>query len=160
MDAEAMKEHDWLQQLVGEWTYEMEASPEPGQPPMKHTGTETVRPLGGLWVLCEGQMMQADGSTDRTVMTLGYDSKKQRFVGTFIGSMLTYLWVYEGTLDPSGTRLTLDCEGPGMSPEAPMATYKDVIEVLSADRRTLTSNVRGDDGNWTSFMTMRYQRIK
>jgi Protein of unknown function (DUF1579) len=30
MQTEPQQEHQWLQQLVGEWTYETEATMEPG----------------------------------------------------------------------------------------------------------------------------------
>jgi hypothetical protein len=46
MPDQPQKEHQWLQKLVGEWTYEIEAMMEPDQPPVKSTGTETVRCLG------------------------------------------------------------------------------------------------------------------
>src|SRR5215207_10023673 len=52
MNAEPKPEHRWLQQFVGEWTFETEAVMGPDQPPMKYTGTESVRTLGDLWVLC------------------------------------------------------------------------------------------------------------
>jgi hypothetical protein len=48
MKTEPQQEHQWLQQLVGEWTYEAEATMEPGQPPSKFEGSESVRSLGGL----------------------------------------------------------------------------------------------------------------
>ena len=85
------KEHHWLQKLVGEWTYETEVMMRPDQPSEKATGTETVRSLGGLWILAEGrgEMCGADATT---IMTLEYDPQKQRYVGTWIGSMMSYLW--------------------------------------------------------------------
>ena len=49
------KEHEWLQQLVGEWTSEAECVMEPGKPPEKSRGIERVRSLGDLWILAEGQ---------------------------------------------------------------------------------------------------------
>jgi hypothetical protein len=52
MKTERQKEHQWLQRLVGEWTYESECLMEPGKPPEKFEGSESVRSLGGLWVLC------------------------------------------------------------------------------------------------------------
>ena len=122
MHAEPQKEHKWLEQLVGDWTTEMEGSGGPDQPPMKHTGTETVRSLG-VWVQCEG-VMPGDVAM-KTVMTLGYDPAKKKFVGTFIGSMMTNLWVYEGELDATGKVLTLDAEGPSFADPTKTAKYKD-----------------------------------
>jgi hypothetical protein len=158
MKVEPQKEHQWLEKLVGEWTYESEAPMEPGQPPSKFTGTESVRSLGGVWTVGEGR---SDGEDDGTmIMTLGYDPAKQRFVGTFIGSMMTNLWIYEGELDPSGNVLTLDAEGPSFEDAGKTAKYKDRIEIKSDDHRVLTSNYLGDDGEWHLFMTAHYYRKK
>src|SRR5437867_1016220 len=109
--AELQEEHQWLQKFVGEWTYETEATMAPGKPPEKCSGSESVRSLGGLWVLCEGRGEMPGGGAATTIMTLGYDPAKKRFVGTFIGSMMTHLWIYEGELDPAGKVLTLNTAG-------------------------------------------------
>lgn len=101
------KEHEWLQKLVGEWTFEAEASMGPDKPAEVYRGAETVRPLGGFWTLGEGQGGMPDGTTGTTFMTLGYDPQKKRFVGTFIGSMMTNLWIYDGELDQD-ERVQLD----------------------------------------------------
>jgi hypothetical protein len=54
MFAQPQEEHRWLHKLIGEWTYEHAC--EPGTEPAETlTGTESVRSLGGLWVLAEGQ---------------------------------------------------------------------------------------------------------
>lgn len=160
MHAEPQKEHQWLQKLVGEWTYESEATMEPGKPPESFTGTESVRSLGGLWMLCEGRGEMPGGGTATTIMTLGYDPVKNRYVGTFIGSMMTHLWVYEGALDAAGTVLTLDTEGPSFTAEAKLTKYKDVIEVKSDDHRLLSSHALSDDGKWHGIMTANYRRSK
>jgi len=152
------KEHQWLQKLVGEWTYETEAMMGSDQPPEKSTGTETVRSLGGLWILAEGQGEMFCMGHATTLMTLGYDPQKQRYVGTWVGSMMTYLWQYDGELDASETVLTLHNEGPSMSGEDKMAKYKDVIEFKSDDHRVMTSHILGDDGQWHQFMTAHYRR--
>jgi hypothetical protein len=158
MKAEPQKEHRWLERLVGEWTYEHEAVMGPGQPPMKSQGTEAVRSIGGLWVQCEGKWQMPDGGPATMIITLGYDPARERFVGTFIGSMMTNLWVYEGSL--GGDVLTLDAEGPSFTDPNKTARYQDIIEILSDDHRTLSSQVRGDDGQWTRFMTAHYRRTK
>ena len=82
---EPQAEHRWLQQLVGAWTLDGEATMELGQPPATFTGTERVRSLGDLWFLAEGEGEMPGGGTATTLMTLGYDPQKGRFVGTFIG---------------------------------------------------------------------------
>ncbi|MDT3684644.1 MAG: DUF1579 domain-containing protein [Pseudorhodoplanes sp.] len=160
MDIKPQKEHAWLQNLVGEWTSEMECVMGPDQPPIKSKGVESVRSIGGLWTMGEGSGEMPDGSKMISMMTLGYDPQKQRFVGTFIASMMTHMWVYEGALDVAGKMLTLDTEGPGMSGDGKMMKYKDIITFVGDDHRTLTSRVQGDDGQWTEFMTAHYRRKK
>ena len=158
--AEPQKEHHWLQRLVGEWTYESEARMGPDQPPMKSQGAESVRSLGGLWTLAEGEGQMPDGDSFTSVMTLGYDPEKKRFVGTWIGSIMTRLWIYDGELDADGRKLSLYSEGPSMSGDGTMAKYRDAIEVVSDDHRIMTSEYQGEDGNWQKFMTLHYRRTR
>jgi hypothetical protein len=160
MKAEPQKEHQWLHTLVGEWTYETEALGQPGQTPTKVTGTESVRSLGGLWVLAEGRGEMPGGGPATTVMTLGYDTQKKRYVGTWIGSMMTYLWVYDGEVDTAQRVLTLNSEGPSMAGDGRMTQYKDVIEFKTDDHRVLTARVLDTDGKWQQLMTVNYRRQK
>jgi hypothetical protein len=157
MQAQPQQEHDWLQRFVGEWTYEGEAG-EPGKETEKSSGTESVRSLGGLWVLGEGSTTMPDGSPATTLLTLGYDPDKKRFVGTWIGSMMTYLWVYDGELDSQNRVLTLNCEGPSMLPEGGTAKYRDVHEFVDGGHRVMTSHVQQADGTWAQFLTAHYRR--
>ena len=69
MKAEPQKQHQWLQSLVGEWTYESECSMGPDKPRQKFKGSESVRSLGGLWVLCEGQGEMPGGGSATMLMT-------------------------------------------------------------------------------------------
>lgn len=82
MKAEPQHEHQWLQKFVGEWTYEIEASMGPDQPPEKTTGIERVRSLGALWIVAEGQGGMPDGDTATTMLTLGYNPQTKRYLGT------------------------------------------------------------------------------
>lgn len=152
---EPLKEHRWLQQLVGEWTFEGEAMMGPDKPPEVFKGTERVRQLGDVWFLAEGE---GAGGGSMSVATLGYDPLKKRFVGTFIASMLTHLWIYDGYLDAAERVLTLETEGPSMAGDGTTAKYKDVIEIESADRRSMSSHMQGDDGAWVQVMRMAYRR--
>ena len=158
MNAQPQRQHQWLQQLVGEWTYEAEAEMGPDQPAQTFSGTESVRSIGGLWTLAEGHGEMPDGDPVTTLMTLGYDPQKNRYVGTWIGSMMTWLWIYDGEMDADEKVLTLNAEGPAMTGEGKLAKYRDVIEIRNADHRVLTSHLLGDDGEWHKFMTAHYRR--
>lgn len=153
--AEPQAEHRWLQRLVGEWEYESSWTDESGS---THTvrGTETVRPIGDLWVMLEGRGEMPGGGEAVTVMTLGFDPQKRRFVGTWIGSMMTWLWIYEGQLE--GDTLALQSEGPDMTKQGATARYKDVVVLTDDDHRTLTGNMQGPEGSWVPMMTAHYRR--
>ena len=153
------KEHQWLQQLAGEWTFEGEVSMGPDEPPMKFTGTECVRSLGGLWVVLEGRSKMGDGE-GTTIMSLGYDLTPMKYVGTWIGSMMSRLWVYDITMAPSGDALWLESDGPDMADPDKLARYRDIITIISPDHRTLTGNIKGAGGEWTEFMITHYHRVK
>jgi hypothetical protein len=150
---EPQAEHRWLQKLVGEWTYETEHEG------VRATGTERGRSIGGLWVQLEGTG-QMPGTSDPTtsVMTLGFDTATRRFTGTFVASMMTHQWLYDGALDTANDRLTLTSAGPSMTDEGKTALYQDVIEFQSDEQRTLTASMQQPDGTWQQFMIVSYRR--
>ena len=159
--AQPQKEHQWLQRLVGEWTFEAEASMGPDQPPHKSTGTERVRSLGGLWIIADGRGdVPGSGEHHESVMTLGYDPQAKRFVGTFISSMMANLWVYDGQLDPDGRVLILNTQGPSMADDGTTAKYRETIELVSDEHRVFTSSILGEDGQWQQFMVSHYRRTR
>lgn len=154
-----VKEHDWLQQFVGEWESEAEIAQQGDKPPVKTKGSETVRSVGGFWIMGEnrGEVM---GRPFTGILTVGYDPGKKRYVGTWIDSMTSTLWTYEGAVDPGGRTLTLEAEGP--SPDAPgkLRRYRDTTEIKDKNCKVLRSSVLGDDGKWTTFLTVTYTRKK
>jgi hypothetical protein len=156
MHAKPQKEHEWLKQLLGEWTYET-AEPVEGE---KATGSETVRSLGDLWILAEGRSRMPDGSLATTLMSIGFDPARRRFVGSWMGSMMSHLWIYDGELDGTGKILTLNSEGPSMTGDGTTGKYQDRIELKSNDHRVLTARTLGADGTWQEFMTVHYHRKK
>jgi hypothetical protein len=151
--------HKWLNQLVGTWSVESEMVNE-GQPPMKTTGTDTVRSLGGRWVIGELNCEVPGMGAMSAVLTVGYDAETGKYQGSWVDSITDHLWVYEGTLDPTRKILTLEAEGPNMmDPTKGNTKYRDVIEIKSADHRTLTSSALVD-GKWVQFMTANYRKTK
>jgi hypothetical protein len=157
MEVTPQKQHQWLDKFIGEWTSETEYSMEPNGEPSKSTGTEVVRSIGGVWIVAEGDSDMPDGCAGKTIMTLGFDPQLDRFIGTFVGSMMTHLWLYNGSLDATEKVLTLDTAGPNFSQTA-IAKYQDIIEFVSDDYRVMKSRILMEDGNWNHFMTAHYRR--
>ena len=153
------KEHEWLQQLVGEWDSEAEFSLGPGQPLQKSPGTESVRSIGKFWVVAEGKgtFMTTPVSS---VLTLGYDPQKKKYVGTWIDSMFNYLWKYEGTVDTAGKVLTLETEGPCPAAPGELCKFKEVLELKGKDHKVFTSSMQQEEGNWMTIVTVSYRRKK
>lgn len=150
-------QHAWLERLVGEWDAVCEITMEPGQPPVQSAARESVRSIGGFWAHVEftGEAM---GAPFTGILTLGYDPEQQRYVGTWIDSMGSQLWQYRGTLDAEGKRLTLLTEGR-CDAAGEVCEFREVIEVLSADEKTFTSQ-RKVNGEFVTFMRVRYTRRK
>ena len=153
------EEHRWLKQFVGKWETQAEGSMGPNQPPMKCKGTITARMLGGFWVINE---MQTDvmGTPMTGIQTIGYDTGRKKYVGTWVDSMLDHMWKYEGSVDDSGKILTLDAEGPNFMAAGKLTKYRDVYQFKSPDMIITTSQMLGEDGKWITFMTGTAKRTK
>lgn len=150
---EATEAHRWLRRLIGRW----QASPAE-----KDGGCsgwiEEVRAVGDIWVVAEGRSEGPDGEPMTTIVQLGHDPARGHYVGTWIGSMMTHMWLYAGTLDESGQRLTLDCEGPDFGQPGRTARYQDIIAFIDDDHRALISRMEGPDGQWRELMRVDYHR--
>jgi hypothetical protein len=150
------KEHEWLAQLAGEWTSEAEIIMDPEKPPMKTKGTETSRMIGGFWFFAEnkGDMM---GAPFTGLLTLGYSPEKKKYIGTWVDSMTSVLWTYEGSVDAAGKKITIEAEGPGM--DGKPCKFREAIEVMDKDRKVFTSAME-KDGKFVNHLTITYTRKK
>lgn len=157
---EPQKEHQWLTKLTGEWTFEGNCVTGPETPTETFSGTETISAIGEIWVVGvgEGSVPGAGASTWQT--TLGFNPQTNRFVGTWVASMMTHMWLYDGSLDESGRILTLEAEGPDMTKPDQMAKYRDVVEMVDDDTRVIRSEAQVEDGSWTQIMSSTYRRKK
>jgi hypothetical protein len=151
------EQHAWLQQLVGEWSFTCKATMQ--EQAFEMTGTESVRPVGGLWIVAEGRSTVA-GQPMQSVMSLGYQPEAQAFVGTWFDSSQSYLWSYKGALDDGRRTLTLDTEGPSFDTPGQTSRYRDAIELTDKDHKVLTSSVQQPDGSWVTFMRAEYVRAR
>lgn len=153
-------EHQWLKQFVGEWEAKSEARMGgPDQSLMQCQGTMTSRMLGEFWVVSELTNNMGD-MTMTGIQTLGYDREKKKYVGTWVDSMTSNLWKYEGTVDESGKTLTLEAEGPNCMSGGKMTKFRDAYEFKSKDHIVATSSMQNEDGKWVVFMTGNLRRAK
>ncbi len=157
--AAPQEQHKWLQQLVGDWTVTAEATMAPGTDPMKLESTESVRSIGEFWIMAE-QTASLMGTPITSILTLGYDPQKEVFVGTWIDSMQAHMWSYVGTLDGAKKVLTLETKGPRFEDPSKITDYRDVIELKSADHKSMTSSLKEEDGSWNTFMRAEFRRKK
>jgi hypothetical protein len=155
MFAKPQSEHQWLNQLLGNWTFEHACSMPDGTT-TRTPGTMTCRSLGGLWLICESCGQSSEGSWS-SIMTIGFDTAVNQYVGTFIGSMMANIWPYHGVLDDAGKKLPLESKGPKFVGEG-TCKYRDTIEIVDANNWLFTSEFQSDDDSWVQFLSGNHSR--
>lgn len=159
--AEPQKEHQFLHRMVGKWkitSTTSDANYDPDDP--EQCFTETVRSIAGLWIVGDSKGRMPDESPMTAVLTIGFDPAKGRFVGSWVGSMMTNMWVYTGWLEPDGKTLVLEAEGPKFDGSGDVALYRDVITLHDDHHRTFASSSRQPDGSFKEFMSSEFHRVE
>lgn len=156
MFAKPQQEHQWLDQLLGQWKFDHDCHMPDGSQSTAQ-GTMTCRSLGGMWLIAESSGNSAEGGAWSAIMTLGFDPAQNQYIGTFVGSMMTHMWPYHGLLDSSGKRLPLNTEGPKFDGSG-IGKYRDTIEIVDANTWLLISELQSPDGQWQQFMTGKHMR--
>ena len=98
--------HKVLASMVGSWITKIKSWTEPDKPPMESTGTsEQKMVLGGRFLQQDftGEMM---GSPFTGIGVTGYDNHTKKYVSTWIDSMSTGIYFFEGTAVPDGKTIT------------------------------------------------------
>lgn len=160
MGTKPVAEHGWLKKLEGEWKVSTEMMMPDGSTATSD-GTEKVVSLGGLWAFGEGHSPMPNGEANEYKSAIGYDVSFKEYRGCWFASASSHLWKYTGELSEDGKKLTLNCVGPDMmsDEEGATADYRDVIEIIDENTRTLTSYGEGENGEWTQFMKATYTRV-
>jgi hypothetical protein len=121
------------------------------------TGHESVKDLGGMWAVGQGEVDMPGAGKMSYYTVLGYDVTFKEYRGCWFASVSSHLWKQGGKLSADGKTLTLDCEGPNMMGEG-MANYRFVIEIEDKDHHTMTESGQDNSGNWQEFLKVRYSR--
>lgn len=157
--AKGSKEHLFLKKFVGKWESETKGSMGEGQPEMSCKGTMNSEMLGEIWLINHNEM-EIPGMPMRGIQTIGFDTEKNKYVGTWVDSMMNHMWKYEGTLDEGGKKLTLEADGPNFATGKGTTKFRDAYEFQDADTIIATSTMQGEDGKWITIMTGKMTRIK
>lgn len=153
------KQHETLRQFEGTWDAVCRFTGEPGKPMAESKGVETASMgLGGFWLMYEfkGEM---NGQPFTGRGTLGYDQQKQKYVGTWIDSLKSGLFLSEGTADEQGKVFTMIAQGY-CDAQGKAITMKQVLELKDRDNRKLSFLTPSPDGKDLVVGTIEYTRHK
>ncbi|MDJ0836520.1 MAG: DUF1579 domain-containing protein [Acidobacteriota bacterium] len=150
-------EHELLKRFAGEWQFEKRSAPADGAPPQRvGSGSVEAEMLGGFFVVCKwsGDLYETDF---KAVQTLGYDVDKGRYSGSWVDSIMSYRWQYDGSLEAVSKELVITAGGPG--PGDDTAKFRERYRFDSADTITVVARML-QDGQWVTFMTTHLTRKK
>jgi hypothetical protein len=150
------KPHEALTEMTGNWHTLTQHFMTPGQPPVESEGTcEQTMLLGGRYLQQEfhGDMMGAPFSG---IGITGFDNQSQKYVSTWIDSMSTRIFYFEGTADADSRIITQECrsEDPIKGP----MTWRSVTRVVDRDTHTFEMYGTDKSGREEKMMAIRYTR--
>lgn len=145
--------HAFLQKLVGRWQVSAAEMSDGSD------WIEEVRSLSGIWFVAEGRGNMPDGTPATTLLTLGHNSATGRYLGSWIGTMMEHMWVYDGELSEDGSTLSLYTTGPSFADPTVTQRYREQIILTGENTRIFTSSAAQPDGGWHSFMRADYRRL-
>jgi len=128
--------HKALDSLVGEWNIEGQCWMSPDGPPTVNKGTASVR-----WIL-DGRFVQEDfkgefmGKTFQGIGITGYDNMKKKYIGSWIDSMSTGMFISEGTADAEGKEFTFQGKMDDPMTGQRNKPYKFVVRILDPNKHT------------------------
>lgn len=93
------------------------------------------------------------------MLAVGYDPARGKFVGSWVGSPMASMFVYEGELDAARRVLTLSTTGPSFEDPAKQTEYQDIHELRDDGTRLLRSQFKDSDGNWQEMMRGVFRRV-
>lgn len=148
--------HKMLAELTGSWTTKTKAFMETDKAPMESSGTcEQKMLLGGLYLQQEyrSEMM---GSPFTGINLLGFDNHTKKYVSTWIDSMSTGIYFFEGTASSDGKTITQECsyDDPIKGP----ALWRSITKVIDGNRLEYEMYLTPKEGKEEKTMEMTLTR--
>jgi hypothetical protein len=167
MDMQAMMEvyanlavpgppHKLLANMEGIWQTKTRCWPEPGKPPMESTGTcEQKMILEGRFLqqVFNGEMM---GNPFTGIGITGYDNHAKLYVSTWMDSMGTGIYFFEGTASADGKTITQKSryDDPIRGP----MTWRSVTKILDENTHLFEMFGTDNSGKEEKMMEITYSR--
>src|SRR5262249_49103785 len=152
-------EHEMLAKDAGTWDATIKSwMSGPEAAPTVSQGVEVVKVMpGGLWITSEFDGKFGDASFHGCGQS-GYDTKKKKFVGTWVDSMTTEIMITEGD-DDSATQ-TLTTYAKGTEPSGKPYDAKMTSKRQGDDTRVFTMSMKSDEtkGEYVKVMEITYKR--
>ncbi len=150
--------HKRLARLTGSWITKTKAWMEPDKPPVESTGTcKQKMLLGGRYLQQEytGKMM---GSLFKGINIIGYDNHTKKYVSTWVDSMSTGIYFFEGTASPNGKTITQECryDDPVRGP----MTWRSVSRIVNDQTMAYEMFITAKGGQEEKMMEMTLTRKK
>jgi len=148
--------HKLLAGMAGNWSVKGSCVMEAGKPPVEHTGASEQRMiLGGRFLQQEfsGEMM---GSPFSGIGFTGYDNHSGKYVSTWMDSMGTGIYYFEGTAGSDGKSIiqTCDYDDPVQGP----AKWRSVTRAVDANTLVFEMYITGKSGVEEKMAEMIYTR--
>ncbi len=147
-----LPQHQHILKSVGEWEGTLTSWMMPGAPPTTVPTKEKVEAIGGFWI-------QSTFSCDFGGMPylgtgcMGYDTTKNKMVGTWIDNMSSFLAVMEGDMDMAAGKYVMHYKAPDPMTGA-MTAHR--IETVSAGDSYASTFYMGDgEGRKTMVIEMK-----
>lgn len=133
--------HKLLASLAGSWNTRNKWWMEPGKPPDESTGTCVRKMLLGGRYLQEEFNSEMMGSPFTGIGVTGYDNHTKKYVSTWMDTMSTGIYFFEGTASADGKTITL--ESRYNDPVKGPMKWRSVLRIV--DNNTQVSEMYGTD---------------
>ena len=155
-----MAEHERLAKDVGTWDATLKTwMTGPDSAPTVSKGVEVVKMMpGGLWAKSEFDGKMGDMEFHGCGQT-GYDTKKAKYVGTWVDNMTTELMVMEGSYDAASHTMTMYAKGTdpssGKAYDAKMTSKNE-----DDDTRVFTLSMKSEEtkAEYVKTLEITYKR--
>jgi len=154
--AKPTAEHEWLMTNLGRWIVDCSFYMEPGKPPMKLEGTDTVEAHGQFFTVAKfaADMM---GMPFSGIATMGYSPETKQFQSTWCDTMSPYLFSFTGTFDAGKKVLTMRGKGPDPATRK-LTDWRSTEEHVDANTRRFEMFVTMAGAGEVKLFTHMYRR--